>query len=446
MNRVLSKVIFAIVVAGAAVVAAPRVSFAQSPVSTLAANDDTELARTAHLATILRIALERSPDLAESQARTRAAEARRDAASRLPDLEAKYEQWGVPLARPVSLNHAEMLMLGVRQTFPAWGARESRAKVVSEEAVAARDTERTRRQDIAAQVQRTYVAYFKAAEEHRLHLEHAGLMSRIMELGKLNQRTGHGGLQDVLRLQVELTRVHADIARIEREERSGRLLLNALMNRPPDAPLGPPEDLAPSISGDVGVMEKQLDEKRPEVTSAASTVRRTEALLEERRRAARLPSLMVGLDYWHMPMGTDVRHAYGAMVAINLPWFSGRRRDEVKEVEHLLRADQHALLSTKTAVRYQLRDAALRLESARQSFTIVDQELLAQARRSLEAAQAAYAAGQGDASMLLDALRSHIQVRVERVRALAEVVSSLAELDRAAGTLALDGQGQGARR
>ena len=48
-------------------------------------------------------------------------------------------------------------------------------------------------------------------------------------------------------------------------------------------------------------------------------------------------------------------------------------------------------------VRYELRDAAARVDSARQSFTIIDQDLLAQARRSLEATQAAYAAGQGDA-------------------------------------------------
>jgi outer membrane protein TolC len=76
------------------------------------------------------------------------------------------------------------------------------------------------------------------------------------------------------------------------------------------------------------------------------------------------------------------------------------------------------------------------VNSARQSFSIIDQDLLAQAQRSLEATQAAYAAGQGDALGLLDALRSYLQVRIERVRALAELASSQADLERAAGTLA----------
>jgi cobalt-zinc-cadmium efflux system outer membrane protein len=398
----------------------------------LPAGDEGQLARSANLDTILRLALERNRDLAENRARTLAAESRRQAASRLPDLEAKYEQWGVPLARPYALDRADTLMLGVRQAFPAWGALDARERAAAEDAGTAQDTERARRQEVAAQVRRTFATYYKADQE---------LTSRVLELARLNQRTGHGRLQDVLRLELELTRLHTDIARIEREHRSSRALLNALMDRAPDAPLGPPEDLAvtPTPPRDVTALEKNLEANRAELSAAARTIRRGEATLDEMRRAARFPSLMVGLDYWYMPMNPDTRHGYGAMLSMNLPWLSGRRRDQEREAEQALRAEQHALESARNAIRYELRDAAARLESARQSFGIIDQELLAQARRSLEATQAAYATGQGDAVALLDALRSYLQVRIERLRALADLVSSQADLERAAGTLASEG-------
>jgi len=227
---------------------APSPSSARPAIS---ASDDAELARSARLETIVRIALARNRDLAESQARARAAEARSGAASRLPDLEAKYEQWGVPLSRPYALDEAQTLMVGVRQTFPAWGALDARGRAAAEEAGSARDVSRARRQEVAAQVRRTFATYYKADQELRLHLEHAGLTSRVLELAKLNQRTGHGSLQDVLRLEVELTRLHTDVARIEREHRSSRALLNALMDRPLDAPLGPPEDLSVIAKGEV---------------------------------------------------------------------------------------------------------------------------------------------------------------------------------------------------
>ena len=73
---------------------------------------EAELATIARLDTILRLALDRNRDLAENQARARAAQARSQAASRLPDMELKYEQWAVPLRTPLSLDRAGMLMLG----------------------------------------------------------------------------------------------------------------------------------------------------------------------------------------------------------------------------------------------------------------------------------------------------------------------------------------------
>jgi cobalt-zinc-cadmium efflux system outer membrane protein len=407
---------------------------------TMSASDEAELARTARLDTILRVALDRNRDIAENQARARAAEARRRAASRLPDLEAKYEQWGVPLARPYAFDQANTLMLGLRQTFPAWGTLEARGRAAAEDAASAHDGSRARRQEVAAQVRRTYATYYGADQELHLHLEHVGLTSRILELARLNQRTGHGSLQDVLRLELELTRLHTDVARLERQQRSSRALLNALMNRPPDAPLGPPEALPVTTTTDVPGLERSIDTNRPEVVAATHGVRRSEALLEGARSSARFPSIMVGLDYWYMPTFPDFHHAYGAMVGINLPWLSGRHRDEEREAEETIVADRHALESTKNTVRYELRDAAARVDSARQSFTIIDQDLLAQAKRSLEATQSAYAAGQGDAVGLLDALRSYLQVRIERVRALSELASSQADLERAAGTVAAQGE------
>ena len=232
-------------------------------------------------------------------------------------------------------------------------------------------------------------AYYGADQELRLHLEHVGLTSRILELARLNQRTGHGSLQDVLRLELELTRLHTDVARVERQQRSSRALLNALMDRPSDAPLGPPEDLSVTPTTDVAALDEQHRHEPARGGrrgAAACAAARRCSTARAGRRGSR--HVMVGLDYWYMPMFPDFQHAYGAMVAINLPWLSGRRRDEEREAEQTVQAERHALESTKNTVRYELRDAAARVDSARQSFTIIDQDLLAQAKRSLEATQA----------------------------------------------------------
>jgi outer membrane protein TolC len=161
-------------------------------------------------------------------------------------------------------------------------------------------------------------------------------------------------------------------------------------------------------------------------------IRREEAALDLAQRTARWPSLTVGADYWYLPQQSS-SSAYGAMVSIDLPWLNPRHREQVAEVEHALRADRHALEARRNQARYEVRDARVRVDAAAQAVRIIDGDLLPLARRSYESAEAAYEAGQGSALALLDAMRSYLQVRLERTRALARLDASRADYDRAAG-------------
>ena len=96
-----------VVACTAAVIASPKVAIADEhahPVPpTLEAGDhsgvEQALAREVRIEVVLDIAAKVNPEIHEAQERLLGATARAGAAGRLPDLEAKYEQWGVPLAR-----------------------------------------------------------------------------------------------------------------------------------------------------------------------------------------------------------------------------------------------------------------------------------------------------------------------------------------------------------
>jgi cobalt-zinc-cadmium efflux system outer membrane protein len=404
---------------------------------------ESELAGEARLDTILSLALARNPDVLESRERVQAAEARAGGAAALPDAELKYEQWGVPLRRPVALNQADTLMLGLRQSFPAPGTRSARQRMAEEEAGGVRESGRARERELAAQVRRAYAQYWRAEQEYRIHLEHVGLLSQIVELSRGHYQSGHGSQQDLLRLTVELSQLHTDVANLEQERRSNRALLNALMGRGPDAPLGPAPDGALTMDvPEARAPRADASASRPEIAAAARAVRRSEAAVDLARSAAHWPSVMVGADYWYMPM-LSTQHGYGAMVSINLPWLNPRHRAEVQEAEHTLAADRRALAAQRNVAGYEARDATARMEAARQGVRILDADLLPQARRSYESTEAAYASGQGSALALLDSLRAYLQVRLERCRALARLESSRADGDRALGVQAAGAGAEG---
>jgi outer membrane protein TolC len=352
----------------------------------------------------------------------------------LPDLEFKYEQWGVPLSRPYALGEANTLMFGLRQSFPAPGTLDAAADAALEEAKASLASEAARVEDIRSRVRRAFFEYFRTEQEYRIHLEHVELASAIVELARSNYQAGRGTQPDVLRVVVELSRLHTDVAAIEQERKSSRAMLNTLMARPPDARLGPAEDVkAMDVRVRLEEADRTLQEHRPELAVAEHEVRRSQAVLEGAKSAGRWPALMVGADYWYMPT-LPSPHAYGAMVSISLPWLNPRHGDEVREAEHTLAADARALESVRNVVRFELRDAAARLEAARSSYTILERDLLPQAQQSFEAARAGYATGKSDALSVLDAMRSYLQIRLEEVRALARMGQSAADLERAIGT------------
>jgi outer membrane protein TolC len=141
---------------------------------------------------------------------------------------------------------------------------------------------------------------------------------------------------------------------------------------------------------------------------------------------------MIGADYWYMPT-FSAHHAYAAMVSMSLPWLNPGRRDEVKAAERTSAAERCALRAQQAAARYQLHDAAAKLRAARETLRLIHERVLADSLRSFESAQAAFQSGQGGVTPVLEAARNLLQVRIDEVHAIAELDSSRADYDRAAG-------------
>jgi outer membrane protein TolC len=328
-------------------------------------------------------------------------------------------------------------MIGLRQSFPAWGSLDARERAAHEDAGAAQEAAEARRQEVVAQARRAFAAFARADREYRLHLEHVGLTSRVVEIARSLYEAGHGSQQDLLHAQAELSRLHVDVAGIEQQRASASALLNALMDRAPDAPIGSVAET--TAMSDLSVPEEsvgdadgKLDQRRPELRAAARAVSRSEAVADGARREADRPAFMIGADYWYMPT-FSAHHAYAAMVSMSLPWLNPGRRDEVKAAERTSAAERCALRAQQAAARYQLHDAAAKLRAARETLRLIHERVLADSLRSFESAQAAFQSGQGGVTPVLEAARNLLQVRIDEVHAIAELDSSRADYDRAAG-------------
>lgn len=391
---------------------------------------DQALAEQVKLADVVAMALARSPALSELRHQQAASLAQSRAATHMPEPQVKYEQWSVPLGRPWALNQAGALMVGVQQVIPPAGTLSARALAQDAQVEVLRQSEAMRRLEVAAQAERAFAAYYQGYHQLALHNEHSELVGKLLELARVAYQSGVRSQQDVVRLGLEISRVHETLVHMSPELESARALLNTLMARPVDAPLGPPAELdVPALRKDV-VINGDPANTRPDVRMAEARVLGTEAMVTEARHNANRPMVMVGLDYMYMPQDM-YQHTYGGMVAFSLPWLNPGRREEAKAAQHRLTADKEALRSAQLAARFEVRDAHLRLQSARASYDVLNNDVVLQAERNLLTARSMYAAGQSDASALLDAARLYLEVRIDRVRSLAHLQEAMADLNRA---------------
>jgi cobalt-zinc-cadmium efflux system outer membrane protein len=391
------------------------------------------VATTGALAAMVELALAGNRELLAERARVEARRARVSSSARRPDLELKYEQWGVPLVRPYALDEADTVMIGLRQSFPAPGVLAARQSGAAADAGRSGHDLRARELDVTRQVERAYLEYWLAEGELRTHREHIELAQQVIELTRSRFRAGGGSEQDVLRVGVEVTALHRDLARVEQRKRSAVALLNALMGRSPLAPLTPaPPGKLTELAVPLPALQRQAAQHRPELRGAEAGVGRGQAELDEARASARWPSLMVGLDYMYMPFMHE-QHAYGAMVSINLPWLSARRREEVEAAEHALTAERRSVEAVAVVIGYEVEDAFARYQAARQTYLLTRGELVPSARQSFEAARAGFAVGRVDGLAVLAAFRLLLDVRLDELRDHFALSTALADLERAVG-------------
>jgi outer membrane protein TolC len=388
-----------------------------------------DLSQKVDVETAVAVALERNPDIGEAKDRAGAASARARAAGRLPDLGVQTQIWQQPLSTPFDFTTGGMFMVGLRQTFPAPGSLSARERAGEADAAAARAAASGRRADVVQQVRRAFAQYRLSEQEQLIHLEHMELTDRIVQDSRAYFQQGQMSKTEYLRTTVELARVHTILSDVAQQRRTSAALLNTLMGRSPDAPLGTPQEVAlPSVEPPVSDLEARIDLK-PEIAQARDQVARAGAQVEGARAEASWPEFMVGLDYGYMPM--DRASSYTVMFGFTLPWLSPRRGDDRRVAAAELSAAEQALVSAGNQGRYQLRDAIARYRAARDSHDLVERELLPQTEQAARAAQESFAYSRSDALGLLDTLRSLLQVRLELVRARTRVEEAWADLERA---------------
>jgi len=274
-----------------------------------------------------------------------------------------------------------------------------------------------------------YYDYVLTAELARLETNNADLLNLIAQLTQSRAGAGAALQQDVLRADNELDMSNNELAIQNAKLPQQRAMINALLNRPADAPLNPPAALPDprEVPGDGADLLALAARNNPELEALA---REAAAKAGAVRRANQ--------EYWPdfgINVSTDLAGVTQSLMgSVALPVL---RYQAIAAGVRQARADLHASEAMRRQTAHDLASRVVgdlaTLHDAQRQIELIEKTLLPRSGEIVTSVQRTYAAGQSSMLDMLDAQRSLIALR----RMLADLKMTrekqIADLEAAAG-------------
>ncbi len=377
-------------------------------------------------------ALARDPGMRARALRARSLVEAARAEGSLPSPEADVQVWNVPFARPWSVGEASMYMVELRQRLPAWGLRDARHRAALSDAVMALAAASDRARELSRGVREAWAMYLEACEHLRVHGAHHRVVDGMFDAARARTSVG-GGLDDVTRVSLEQARVHRLLARYEADRDRALRTLNALAQRPLDAPApaAPLDALrGETVRDGLDALVDTSFAHRAMVLEARARAVGARASLEGARAEATRPELMVGVSGWFDP---EHHNGYGLNAGMTLPWLWGPGRARVAAGELRAQAEEAAVREAELAVRAEVVEAHGRVVGLARELAVLRAQGLAASSRAVESAGTGYVTGSVPLVMWLDAARMRLEAAEEEVELVGALARALAALDAAVG-------------
>jgi outer membrane protein TolC len=372
-------------------------------------------------------ALAHNPQLTAAQQLARAAAAQPvQAGSRPgPTVGIFYQNDGIA----PSLGREPMAMLGVSaaQEIPYPGKLALRRQVAQADAdLAALDVQRVRL-SLVASVKRAYYGLVLARGLAGLALEHRKVWDEVRETARVRFASAVGSQQEMLRAQIEGTRLNAIHAQHHAEARARLAEINALVGRPSDTPIETP-----------AVLTVAADPRSPEEIVAAAEAASPELKAAEQAIAHDQRAL----DLARLDFKPDVNVEGAAINRGGLPpmWqisakvmlpSRARARGAVAEAQARLAASKARVEDVRLRLRSAVEQRLALLDAAAAIEATYREGLLPQGEIAVQSATATYATGRGSQIAVLDAAAAVLEDRTDYLRVVAAHAIELARLEEA---------------
>ena len=350
-----------------------------------------------------------------------------------------------------------MRMIGISQTIPYPGKLSLRRQEAEREVDAASASLDAVTSQVVRDVKDAYYEVAFIDQALAIVNRNRDVLAGFVRVTEARYGVGVSGQQDVLKANVEMTKLAETAVTLSEQRRATIARLNALLDRPSATPLDRPviptavaRAAVPQSAGDIRFtsvalgsrasgsplpplddLQETADRQNPEIREQDAMIAAQAVRLQLARKEV-LPDLDLSLQYGQR--GGGLPDMVTALVSVPLPVFKGRKQNRLATGASAELAALNAEREAKVnEVRAEVARIVSELERSRAQLALYVKALLPQARASLTSATSNYQVSRVDFLTVLDNQSTVFSYETEYFRVLSDFAKNLAELERGVG-------------
>jgi outer membrane protein, heavy metal efflux system len=356
--------------------------------------------------------------------------------STLPDPQLNLQHVSVGSPRPFAgytNSDFAYLGLGVSQDIPFPGKLRLKGEIAKRDADVSQQQVESVRRTVLAELKGTYFQLAYLAKTLTILEEDGELLKQVEQAADARYRSGLGTQQDVLKAQLQKTKLLREIAMHHLEVGKLEAQIKQLLNRPQDSPDIEPTDLVETpLVQTYAELLAAAEVQNPEIAGAKKMIER-QSLQVDLARKDFYPDFNVQY-MWQRTDPTQFRAYYMLSVGVRVPIYHGRKqRPELAQAEaEKLRAGSE-LEAQSQQVAAELRTQYVLVQQTSELLKIHREGLSPQSRSEFQAALATYQSNKQDFQALLAAFLDVLRLDEEYWQNVAEYETAIARVEQITG-------------
>jgi len=330
--------------------------------------------------------------------------------------------------------------IGISQMFPFPGKLRLRSEIAQKEADASEKEYYDKKNEITEKVKTAYYELFFINKSIEITEKNKELLTQFVKIAETKYSVGQGIQQDILKAQVELSKIINELIKLEQQKETAQARLNTLLYRSPENPLGKPQEIEKTkFLFSLEELMKRAQAKRPALLGIKDIVEQYEKSYALAKKNY-YPDFDFSLAYGQRDslkfrgINQGLPDMISATVTINLPVWRSRKLD--KRVEETLadkRMAEEQYNSFKNEIYFNLKDIMAEVKKGESLLELYKTGIIPQAAQSLESAVAGYQVNKIDFLTLLDSQITLFNYEIEYYKVLSEYEKKLATLETVVG-------------